>query len=838
MKRITTCLIIVFACIGLIEAQVPQGMKYKAVAKDEWGVALPSKTITLQFTIFNEDGNVYVELHHPTTNKFGLVDVVIGEGDVLLGEFESINWAEANFSLKVELDPKGGNDFTVVGGDRLLSVPYALYAGNTSGGGQYYYADRDGDGFGDNFNLVWVSYSVMAPQGFVEEGGDCNDFDATIHPGADDIIGDGIDQDCDGADAADCMYEINGTWDVSEDIVLCAAASHIFNEFTINNYNGSKQLVCLPGTVFNPLLISQDECSYNFGYESTTGSAYIDVSISFIGEQSIEGTITYLNNPDLFGEDCDVTAFFTATKVITVDCEPGWADCNGDPSDGCETDLSTSNANCGACGATCPEGYTCEAGSCVPVSDTDGDGVPDQLDNCPNIANPDQADADGDGIGDVCEVCPDNYLDCNGDPSDGCETYMGYVGGVIYLGNMAGDEGQDVISTQNYGYKLFQVNINEESDLLNDLSVSFHLNPSVLNEYDLKVYDGNPSNGGALLGQSINPGWNQELVKVEWEDGLFTDDSKVLFVEVIYITGNNCENYTLEIKGNVNGAGVLDSDGDNIPDNLDPDPNDPDSDNDGLSDGDEDLNHNGVFDPGETNLLDADTDDDGLSDGEEATFGTNPLMADSDSDGLNDGLELGRNTPINSGTSDGNYTNYAGTAGGWYGDTDSSTTTDPLDPDTDNDSLSDGPNTVGVISVGGEDRNANGRVDSYETDPNNADTDGDGITDGDEDLDGDGVLDAGETDPLDPDSDSDGSPDGEDCEPMNANAYPGQVWYADCDGDGYYSAVSVTACGEAEATALSSCSNGEALVGGFSNNDPGALADPDDENAAIYPGSP
>ena len=35
--------------------------------------------------------------------------------------------------------------------------------------------------------------------------------------------------------------------------------------------------------------------------------------------------------------------------------------------------------------------------------DTDGDGIADIRDNCPSIANPDQADADADGIGDVCE---------------------------------------------------------------------------------------------------------------------------------------------------------------------------------------------------------------------------------------------------------------------------------------------------------------------------------------------------------------------------------------------------------------------------------------------------
>lgn len=48
-------------------------------------------------------------------------------------------------------------------------------------------------------------------------------------------------------------------------------------------------------------------------------------------------------------------------------------------------------------------------------SDADGDGVCDDVDNCPDDANADQADIDGDGVGDVCDNCPD---DANTDQAD------------------------------------------------------------------------------------------------------------------------------------------------------------------------------------------------------------------------------------------------------------------------------------------------------------------------------------------------------------------------------------------------------------------------------------
>lgn len=123
-----------------------------------------------------------------------------------------------------------------------------------------------------------------------------------------------------------------------------------------------------------------------------------------------------------------------------------------------------------------------------------------------------------------------------------------------------------------------------------------------------------------------------------------------------------------------------DADGDGIPDNIEDgsctDSNDADSDDDGLTDGEEDANRNGVVD----------------------TYETNPCNADSDGDGIQDGTELGVTT--------GHPTD---TGGAFIPDADGgATTTDPLDPDTDDDSLSDGE----------EDSNFNGAVDPGETDPN------------------------------------------------------------------------------------------------------------------------
>ena len=71
-----------------------------------------------------------------------------------------------------------------------------------------FYADADGDGFGDPGA---AQDACEAPSGYVENAEDCLDSDSSAYPGAEEVCGDGVDNDCD-ADPLDCQY--SGTVDL------------------------------------------------------------------------------------------------------------------------------------------------------------------------------------------------------------------------------------------------------------------------------------------------------------------------------------------------------------------------------------------------------------------------------------------------------------------------------------------------------------------------------------------------------------------------------------------------------------------------------------------------
>ena len=192
--------------------------------------------------------------------------------------------------------------------------------------------------------------------------------------------------------------------------------------------------------------------------------------------------------------------------------------------------------------------------------------------------------------------------------------------------------------------------------------------------------------------------------------------------------------------------GCVDSDGDGVFDSVEiangTNPNDADSDDDGVPDGAE-------VDPK------ADTDGDGL---------INALDPDSDNDGLYDGTELGLGC-------DGPGTDK--TKHHCIPDADNGATkTSPILADTDG----------GGSRDGSEDWNLNGKVDADETDPN-AKGDDASVVDTDGDKLGDKLEAFLHSDPKDADSDDDGVLDGDEANPADDLDGDGLVCLLDADSD-------------------------------------------------------
>ncbi|MBL7773372.1 MAG: hypothetical protein JNM95_10965, partial [Chitinophagaceae bacterium] len=112
-------------------AQVPQKFNYQGVARTEQGDPIKNQNLKLKIAVLpTEDATVseYEEIQTVKTNEFGLYTLQIGNGEAVLGDMKTVKWETGNKYIRVAIDPKGGNDFTVIGTSQLLSVPYAIYA--------------------------------------------------------------------------------------------------------------------------------------------------------------------------------------------------------------------------------------------------------------------------------------------------------------------------------------------------------------------------------------------------------------------------------------------------------------------------------------------------------------------------------------------------------------------------------------------------------------------------------------------------------------------------------------------------------------------------------------
>ncbi|MBW1296014.1 hypothetical protein [Aquimarina litoralis] len=111
-------------------SQTPQGFNYQSVVRDAAGNIVASTTIGVEFKLHQTtaDGTVvYTETHTPTTNAYGVFDLIVGQGTTT-DDFSTINWSSGSYFLEVSVDTAGGSSYKSMGTTQLLSVPYALQA--------------------------------------------------------------------------------------------------------------------------------------------------------------------------------------------------------------------------------------------------------------------------------------------------------------------------------------------------------------------------------------------------------------------------------------------------------------------------------------------------------------------------------------------------------------------------------------------------------------------------------------------------------------------------------------------------------------------------------------
>ena len=436
----------------------------------------------------------------------------------------------------------------------------------------------------------------------------------------------------------------------------------------------------------------------------------------------------------------------------------------------------------------------------LPV-DTDGDGLPDAEETTFGT-NPNDADSDDDGVPDGQEA---NWsLDTDGDgrlnaldaDSDGDGVLDGTELGITNPGPATNRAVGNFVPDADPSTTTSMVNPDTDGDGLADGTEDGNRNGRV-DANEPRPTDADTDDDGLIDGRE--PSWNLDSDL----DGV---------VNVLDVDSDNDTLFDGTEAGVSTAPAATDTTRGFFVADADPatttDPLRRDTDAGGVNDGAEDVNRNGRIDGGERNpnlasddLGVTDTDSDGLPDAQEVLLGTNPNDADTDDDGVIDGAEPnpaldsdgdGLINPLdvdsdNDGLFDGTELGVTTAPGGtnvargfFVPDADPATRTSPINPDTDG----------GGVRDGAEDVNRNGRFDSGERNPNLAsddvmpppDADGDGLSDAQEaslgtnpndaDTDDDGVLDGAEpnfssdTDgdglinPLDPDSDNDGLFDG------------------------------------------------------------------------------
>lgn len=131
MKNLLTLLAFVVTLFTF--AQAPQGFNYQATVRNSSGQLLTNQIVLVKFNILQNSSSgavVYSENQTANTDDLGHINLVVGQGTAVTGTFSGINWGTGNYYLGIELN--SGSGYNPMGTTQLLSVPYALFAQNST----------------------------------------------------------------------------------------------------------------------------------------------------------------------------------------------------------------------------------------------------------------------------------------------------------------------------------------------------------------------------------------------------------------------------------------------------------------------------------------------------------------------------------------------------------------------------------------------------------------------------------------------------------------------------------------------------------------------------------
>lgn len=200
------------------------------------------------------------------------------------------------------------------------------------------YQDLDNDGFGD---AAVSQTSCAAITGFVTNSSDCNDNNNAIYPGAIDVPGNGIDEDCNGFDAPLQLgiYQFTGTADcATQDVAATNTSSDwIFSDFVSQgtscasgggyfNRSGWNQSALIDVAQYNEFTISGANCSnlnltklaLNHRTSTTGGTPTIFVRSSLDNfANDIDTLASGPNGSVVFADTINLSAAFTNVAAVT-----------------------------------------------------------------------------------------------------------------------------------------------------------------------------------------------------------------------------------------------------------------------------------------------------------------------------------------------------------------------------------------------------------------------------------------------------------------------------------------------------------------------------------------